>query len=224
MLKPKWWESPRLEVLVAVLIAIVSLTTALSVWRTNTVGSSASDESRQGLIDAVKKQAFANEGWRKAYEEAAFAHNYAVDIANANALAASTDPAAQAQAKNIKKYLLPNMQLLAAPLAVDKKYARPDGTYDIQKRFDDLQVETKESDLDPEASFKRADSLFAQQRWLVVGSVLLAISLFWLGLAQISGARRRFVTMLIGLSFYGLGLVWFLGVEAVFLVMRGGGS
>ena len=224
MQKPKWWESPRLEVLVAFLIAIVSLTTALSVWQTNTVGSTASDESRQGLIDAVKKQAFANEDWRKAYEEASFAHTYAIDAANADTLAASSDPAALAQAKNIKKYLLPNMQLLAAPLAVDKKYARADGTYDIQKRFDDLQAESKQSDLDPQASFKRADSFFAQQRWLVVGSVLLAISLFWLGLAQISGARKRFVTMLIGLFFYGLGLVWFLGVEAVFLVMRGGGS
>lgn len=224
MQKPKWWESTRLEVLVAFLIAIVSLTTALSVWRTNTVGSNASDESRQGLIDAVKKQAFANEDWRKAYEEASFAHDYAIDAANAEALAASTDPAAQAQAKNIEKYLLPNMQLLAAPLAVDKKYARPDGTYDIQKRFDDLEAETKQPALDPEVSFKRADIFFAQQRWLVVGSVLLAISLFWLGLAQISGARKRFVTMLIGLFFYGLGLVWFFGVEAIFWVMRRGGS
>jgi hypothetical protein len=223
MQKPMWWESSRLEVLVALLIAIVSLTTAFSVWRTNTVGSSASDESRQGLIDAVKKQAFANENWRKAYQEAAFAHSYAIDAASAETLAASSDPAAQAQAKNIKKYLLPNMQLLAAPLAVDKKYARSDGTYDIQKRFDDLQAESKQVDLDPQASFKRADSLFAQQRWLVVGSVLLAISLFWLGLAQISGARKRFVTMLIGLLFYGLGLVWFLGVEAIFLFLRRGG-
>jgi hypothetical protein len=224
MQKPKWWESPRLEVLVALLIAIVSLTTAFSVWRTNTVGSTASDASRQGLIDAVKKQAFANENWRKAYEEASFAHTYAIDAASADALAASSDPAAQAQAKNLKKYLLPNMQLLAAPLAVDKKYARSDGTYDIQKRFNDLQAESEQAKLDPQASFKRADSFYAQQRWLVVGSVLLAISLFWLGLAQISGARKRFVTMLIGLFFYGLGLVWFLGVEAVFLIMRGGVS
>jgi hypothetical protein len=224
MQKPKWWESTRLEVLVAFLIAIVSLTTALSVWRTNTVGSTASDESRQGLIDAVKKQAFANEDWRKAYEEASFAHTYAIEVANAEALAASSDPAAQAQAKNIEKYLLPNLQLLAAPLAVDKKYARADGTYDIQKRFADLEAEGDLTKLDPEASFKRADSFFAQQRWLVVGSVLLAISLFWLGLAQISGARKRFVTMLIGLFFYGLGLVWFFGVEAVFLVLRRGGS
>ena len=222
MQKPKWWESTRLEVLVAFLIAIVSLTTALSVWRTNTVGSNASDESRQGLIDAVKKQAFANEDWRKAYEEASFAHSYAIDLANAETLAASSDPAAQAQAKNIEKYLLPNLQLLAAPLAVDKKYARADGTYDIQKRFDDLEAEGDLTKLDPEASFKRADSFFAQQRWLVVGSVLLAISLFWLGLAQISGARKRFVTMLIGLFFYGLGLFWYFGVEAVFWILRRG--
>lgn len=220
MQKPKWWESSRLEGVVVLLIAIVSLTTALSVWRTNSIGSNAADESRQGLIDAVKNQAFFNENWRKAYEEAAFAHNYAVYAAGADTLSASKDPAAQAQAANIKKYLLPNMQLLAAPLAVDKKYAKPDGTYDIQKRFDDLQAENEP--LNPEASFKRADTYYAQQRWLVVGSVLLAVSLFWLGLAQISGAGKRFVTMLIGLFFFGLGVLWFLSVEAVYMFMRGG--
>jgi hypothetical protein len=32
MQRPKWWDSPRLEMFLALLIVIVSLTPALSVW------------------------------------------------------------------------------------------------------------------------------------------------------------------------------------------------
>ncbi|MDQ3004752.1 MAG: hypothetical protein M3R47_05140 [Chloroflexota bacterium] len=59
-MKRSSWFTSRFEVINAILIAVVSLTTAFAVWRTNVVGSNADDENRQGLIDAVKKQAFGN--------------------------------------------------------------------------------------------------------------------------------------------------------------------
>ena len=61
-MKRSSWFTSRFEVVNAILIAVVSLTTAFAVWRTNVVGSNADDENRQGLIDAVKKQAFDNDG------------------------------------------------------------------------------------------------------------------------------------------------------------------
>jgi hypothetical protein len=60
-------DSPRWELATAIVIAIVSLTTALAVWWTSTIASRAADFSRQGLIDAIKVQAGANEDWRKVY-------------------------------------------------------------------------------------------------------------------------------------------------------------
>ena len=77
MKKPNWFTS-RFEVVNAILIALVSLTTAFSVWRTNVVGSQAADESRAGLIDAVKNQSLDNENYRKLYEEAGFSYRFAV--------------------------------------------------------------------------------------------------------------------------------------------------
>lgn len=85
----------RFETINAILIAVVSLTTAFAVWRTNVVGSNAADESRQGLIDTVKKQAIENENFRKMYEEAGFAYQFAVKQAEAQALEASGDSAVQ---------------------------------------------------------------------------------------------------------------------------------
>jgi hypothetical protein len=215
-------DSPRWELATAIVIAIVSLTTALAVWWTSTIASRAADYSRQGLIDAIKVQAGANEDWRKAYEEAASAARFSTYAAEAEALVASADPAAQARGENIRTYLLPNLQLPAAPLATDPVYALPNGAYDIARRIEDLQAGSDLAALEPEASFARGDRMASQQRWLVIGSVLLAISLFWLAVAQISHARRRALTFLVGLAFFGAGVSWLLIVGAVYALFSGG--
>jgi hypothetical protein len=215
------WFTNRFEVINAILIALVSLSTAFSVWRTNVIGSSAEEESRQGLIDAVKNQAYENENYRKAYEEAGFAYQYAVKEAEVDALEEASSAEIRDRGVNIRQYLLPNMQLLAQPLATDDKYKNADGTYNLQKRVDDMRNENTDP-VDPAVSFKRADSLFAEQRWLVIGSILLAVSLFWLALAEVSRDRLRTAPFVIGLAVYLIGILWFLGVEVVFFFLRRG--
>ncbi len=223
MKKASLLDSPRLEFIIAILIAIVSTTFALAAWRVSMVASSAGDASRQGLLDTVKKQAATNEDWRKTYEEATYAESYAAYLAEVKALEGSSNPAAVAQAANLRKYLLPNLQLLAAPLASEELYQNPDGTYDLQKRFDILESSTPElRDLDPQASFQLAGRYFAEQRWLIVATVLLAISLFWLALAEISGKRLRLPNLIIGAGIYAVGLVAVVAIEVVFFFLRGG--
>ena len=221
MKSPNWFTS-RFEVVNAILIALVSLTTAFSVWRTNVVGSEAADDSRLGLIDAVKDQSLDNENYRKLYEEAGFSYQFAVKEVEAQTLEAGSNADARDRAANIQQYLLPNMQLLAQPLATDEKYRKADGTYDLQKRFSDLQNDGQEKP-DPSTAFARADSFFAEQRWLVIGSILLAVSLFWLTLAEIGGERLRALKFIIGFGVYLFGVTWFLGVELVFFLLRRGG-
>ena len=178
-------ESPRLDIFIAIVIAIVSATTAFAAWRASMVSSAAGDAIRQGLIDAVKKQAATSEDWRKLYEEAGHAQTYAVTLAQVEAFENSEDKTAQAQASNMRQYLLPNLQLVADPLTTDEKYLKSDG-------------------------------------WLTVGVVLLAISLFWLALSQLSMKRSRLVTLAIGVGIYLFGLIWFGLVELIFFSMRGG--
>jgi hypothetical protein len=216
-------ESPRLDVFIAILIAIVSATTALAAWRVGMVGSAAGDATRQGLIDTVKKQASANEDWRKVYEEAGYAQTYAVTLAQVEAFEKSGDTTAQAQAKNMRQYLLPNLQLLSQPLGTDAKYLKSDGTYDLDRRFSDLEAESPDlAALDPQASFKLSDQYAAEQRWLTVGVVLLAISLFWLALAQINAGRSRLIALVTGAGVYLFGLAWFGLVEIIYFFVRGG--
>jgi hypothetical protein len=216
-------DPARMDVMIAVLIALVSLTTALAAWRTNTVGSSAADANRQGLIDALKKGAAQNEAWRKVYEEAGYASSFAIESAAADAMDASKDKSLTAAAKNLRQYLLPSMQLLSEPLGTQEKYLKSNGNFDIEKRFTDLEAEAPDLvALDPAISFKRADQYSSEQRWLTVGTVLLAISLLWLGLAEVLSGRGRTVNLTLGIGVYLLGLLFFVIVEAVFIIGRGG--
>ncbi len=223
MTEQKSLSPARLDLMIAVLIALVSLTTALAAWRTNAVGSNASGANRQGLIDTLKKGAAQNENWRKAYEEASYAASFAVESAAADAMEASQDEALRAQAKNVRQYLLPSLQLLSEPLGTQKKYLKSDGTFDIEKRIGDLETEYPDlQSLDPAASFKRADQYSSEQRWLTIGTVLLAISLLWLGLAEMLSGRGRIVNLTLGVGVYLFGLLFFLIVEIVAIVGRGG--
>ena len=223
MTEKRQFDSARTDVMIAVLIALVSLTTALAAWRTNVVGSSAADANRQGLIDALKKGAAQNEDWRKVYEEASYASSFAMESAAADAMDASKDATLKAASKNVRQYLLPNMQLLSEPLGTQEKYLKSNGNFDIEKRFADLEAESPDLlTLNPEASFKRAGNYSSEQRWLTVGTVLLAISLFWLGLAETLSGRGRAVNFTIGIAVYLVGLLFFLIVEVVFVVGRGG--
>ena len=219
----KLFEPARLEVVIAILIALVSLTTALAAWRTNVVGSNAAAANRQGLIDALKKDASQNGNWRKAYEEAGYAATFAIESAAADAMDASQDESQKAVSRNLHEFVLPSMQLLSEPLGTDEKYLKSDGTYDVEKRIADLEADHSDlASLDPEASFELADRYNAEQRWLTVGTVLLAISLFWLGFAEILSGRGRVINMVLGMGVYLFGLFFFLIVEVIAIVGRGG--
>jgi len=215
-------ESPRLDIVIAVVIAVVSVTTAFAAWRVSMVGSAAGDAIRQGLIDAVKQQTAAGEDWRRTYEEAGHAQTYAVALAQVEAFENSNDKTAQAQASTMRQYLLPNLQLVVE-LSSNERYLKSDGTYDLELRYADLAASQPDmAALDPQASFKRSDQYSSEQRWLTVGVVLLAISLFWLALSQLDTNRSRLVTLAIGAGIYLFGLIWFGLVELIFFSVRGG--
>lgn len=222
MLK-KLSESPRLEIIIAIVIAVVSVTTAFSAWRASMVSSAAGDAIRQGLLDAVKKQAAYSEDWRRTYEEAGYAQTYSVTLAQVEAFENSDIPAAREQAEMLRQYLLPNLQLVADPLTTDEKYLKADGTYDLELRFQDLEASYPDlAAIDPHTSFTLSDQYASEQRWLTAGVVLLAVSLFWLALAEVSAKSSRLVTFAIGLFIYFVGLIWFGLVELIFFSIRGG--
>jgi hypothetical protein len=219
----RFLNSIHLEVLIAIMIALSSATTAFVTWRASSVSSKAGLAIRQGLIDTVKKQAAINESWRRTYEQARHAQTYAVTLAEVETYEASGNNAAEAQAQSLRQYLLPSLQLLSEPLGTDPKYLKEDGTYDLELRFADLQAASADlAALDPQASFKLSESYGAEQRWLTVIVVLLALSLFWLALAELNTGRTRTFMFLTGMGMYLLSIASFSLIETIMIISRGG--
>jgi hypothetical protein len=215
----------RLEIMIAILIAVVSTTVALVTWRTTAVSSSAGEASRMGMLDTIKKQAFFNETWRQVYQEAGYAGTYAVYTAEIEALETSDDPTLASQAANLRLYMLPNLELLAGSLVTDSDFANPDGSYNLEKRFTSLEsADLTMRNLDPQTSFQLADRYYSEQRWLTVTLVLLATSLFWLALAEIGGKRLRALTLILGGGVFGLALLHLAVVEVYFVLVAGGAA
>lgn len=120
-------KSNRLEVWIAVLIALVSLTTALATWRTASLGSKAGDLNYQGFINAIKRQASATENWRTAYQLAGYGRDYLIARDGLIVLENSTDPASQEFATQMRTYQLPAMETQGEPFSTDPSYLTPEG-------------------------------------------------------------------------------------------------
>ncbi len=213
----------RLEVLIAVGLALVSITAGLIAWRNSTLSAAQSDVTRQGLRDVLKQEEAASAEWRQTYQEAADAQSYDTYAAGVGVLAASTDPAAQTQADQLKQFLLPALAQLS-PLATDAAYRNKDGSLNLEQRFKDLQASHPDlAQLAPQAAFNLGDAYASEQRWLSLAVVLLVVTLFWLILAQVSGRRVRAVMLVISGIFYLISLGGFGLVELIAFILRARG-
>lgn len=198
-------QSSRSDLIIAAAIAIISIATALLAWRASVLGSAAGEESRTGLMDAIKLQAYTSEARRLLFQEAEFAFEYAAYVAELDAMAASADAGQRAQSVTLRQYVLPQMAQLT-PLS-NAKYAKSDGTLDYEKRLAELRAEQPQiAKLKPLESFARANYLFIQQRITIWAAALLAFGLFWLALAEISGGRRRALGVILAVVSTGAGV------------------
>jgi len=211
----------RAEGLIAVAMAIVLVASAVAGWRSSDLGSRAGDAERLGMIQSIQQQDFLNLDWQLAYQEAGNAQRYLLAEAEVRAMETSGDPGLEAQAANQRKYVLPNLALLGEPLTTDATYAEPDGSLDIGQRFADLQAQNADlAALDPEGAFALAEAYQSEQRGYFVGAVLLALSLFWLGLAEITRGKARITGLVVGVLVFLFGLAWIAGVEVLWALAR----
>jgi len=211
----------RGEIVIAVAMALVLVMTAVAAWRSSDLGSRAGDAERLGMIQSIQQQDFLNIDWQKAYQDAGNAQRYLLAEAEVAAMEASDDPGLQAQAGNQRRYVLANLALLGEPLSTDPTYAGLDGSLDIAQRFADLQASNPDlAALDPEGAFTRAEYYQSQQRGYFVGVVLLALSLFWLGLAEITRGSARITGLVMGMLIFLFGLAWIAGLEILWALAR----
>ncbi len=212
----------HIDVAVAVLIALVALTTALSAWRTSNVGSAASDAIRSGLFDTVKLEASHSIDQKAAYDQADYATQAALERAAAAAMATSHRPALQQESGNVLTYLVGGLEKLGGPF-VAQAARTPGAPLDIEGEVDrGMRADPGVASLNPQAAYTLAAQYNDEKRWLTLISVVLAISLFWLGLAEVTKGRWRLLDVAVGTGIWVVCLAALAVVEIVSVSARGG--
>ncbi len=211
----------RLDVVIAVLLAVVAVTAAFAAWRTSVVGSNVAGTNRSGMLEISQLQTMHQIDQSAAYGEAASAAEAAMRAASADALVDSGSATLSATGRGLREYLLPALVQQGGPFATgDLRTAA--GTFDVDARVAAIAAQDAGyAALDPPATFALADDYADEKRWLTVLSVVLAISLFWLGLAEITAGRWRVVNLVAGVGIYLAGIGAFLLVETAFVLGRG---
>jgi len=212
----------RLDVAIAILLAVVAVTAAFAAWRTSVVGSQVADTNRTGLIDVSKQAAMHHINETGAYGEADYAVQTAMKAAEAKSLIDSGHPALAAAGTSLRDNLVPSMGQLAGPFP-QGTLTTSLGTFDVPGRVAQMEEQDQQYQaIVPATSFATADNYANEKRWLTILSVLLAIALFWLGMAEITAGRWRVLNLAVGVALWVVGIGAFLIIEAWFVTSRGG--
>jgi hypothetical protein len=224
--KDKKQKNNRMEAIIAVAIALVTVTAAVVVWRASIVLSNASDADREGIINTTKAEAALAEDVRFLYQEAVYAVKYdlyqvQIDYLQGQAprLKSAGDAAGGLAAEAEARWLGEAAKGLKdfSPLTKNDRYRTTSGAFNLEKRLDDLRAENKDlRDLSPDSDFHRADRLYNEAELLIVTVSVLSVSLFFYTLAQITRRRIRVLFALGGLGVFLIALLAVASVEVYF--------
>lgn len=209
--------SDRFQIVVAVLIAVVSVVSAGVIWRASIAESSATSADRQGLITTVKYEAVYAENVSTLYEEARYAAHHARYQARVTALQAQGDAAARTEAEWVRQIVITLSSF--TPLTTDPAYRTAGGGLDLDARLEDLRAADADlRDLDPQQEFDAADRFYTEAQVLVSTVTLFAVALFFLTLAEITRHKIRLGLAAVGAVVFLAGLSVVLVAELYFLL------
>lgn len=205
----------RMKLAIAVLIAAISIVAALTTWRAEVAGSSASEANRNGGTNALSFEGATVTFLAQAQGEQQKLLHY-LDVAAATKelaaqAAGATDPA-------VKADLTRRLQVEQRVVEDDQftypaEYVTATGTFDVDRRVTDLLRQNRVED-ESAKEFRAADGLQKHRRTLVRLDILLVGALALCTLAQVS-RRRRFTQL-----FFGAGAATFAVATLLFAAVE----
>ncbi len=201
-------KSPRFQTLIAVLIAMVTVTGAIVAWRAATIGSEADDAEREGLLSTIVRERVdaTNRTWL--YNDLRTFALYTEYQALADRLAqdaqtyreAGDEDEADRLAREAERYRLLSDNLRRF---LFEGYITSEGTYDADAFLARRWAEAaRKADLEPQDDLALADTLRLRAQRLVGGTIFLASALLLLTLAQISRSGLRYLFLAGGVTLY----------------------
>jgi len=212
-------SSDRFQAIVAILIALVSIISAVVVWRASMAGSNASDAERLGLVTTVQYEAAYAQTVLMLYQETHYATQHARYKARVDALQAQEGTGARTEAEWVTQIMV-NLALFT-PLTTDPDYQTSGGGLDLDKRLEDIRdADADLRNIDPQQAFADADQYYAKAQVLISFVIVFAVALFFLTLAEITQHRIRIGLAAIGTVIFLIGLGGALITELYFVISR----
>lgn len=209
-------KTDRVNTLIAVLIAIISVVAALGAWRVAVATSKASDADTTGLLAAVDREDSITEAYINLYGHLnAYSRAVAQD-AIANALKPVEDSTTDA---NLKARLAAERDGLIYS-ANSQRFSIPQQYLDRNQNFDQardvgetIAGRALEKDTFPEPHFQSANTERAKAEWLLLLLVLLGVAFVLLTLADALRYVIRYLFILLAVLILGVVVVAGVGVE-----------
>jgi len=223
--------SRHFEIVIAIWIAIVTVTGAFVAWRASTVGSNAADADRQGILSAVSRERVQTDHRTRLHNDLRIFTDYIQNREMASLLEQDAQKLGEMgqteQAESLWREVETYEDLADSAYGfLDyPQYVKEDNegrkTYDVEGYLQaSLAIEARVQDLNPDDDFQEADRLHLQEQRLVGIVILLAVALLFLTLAHITQSFPRYIFVTIGLFAFLAALVIGAVIEVAALLQQ----
>ncbi|GAB4553659.1 MAG: hypothetical protein OHK0023_22930 [Anaerolineae bacterium] len=199
----------RLEVLLAILIAVASVMTALITWRAFVAGDNAGDSDFAGIAAALNAENTRTSSVIRVFDNySAFADfkQYSV-LAEQLAADIAKLPADHAALQSLQAQLDQTLTLLSyARERFDNRFLTRSGNFDFQRNFGELFSEAARiRDHNPDPHFNAADKFREKYNFLQFAAIFPAAGLIFFALTEIFRTRIRYLMLVSGLGLMLMG-------------------
>ena len=203
-------ENNRFKSNTAVLVAFVTVLGAMVACMATSAASNAANADFDGLNAAISAQKAEIINEINAYE------HYRAFTAYSRYLELGTllyDPNADDKTSKANGVIQREVWGIASGIKsifFQPRYITADGTYDLQRELDEaLAEDAQKEDLNPDPYFKESDRMHKRSTFLTADMIVLAISFWFLQLAQVTEKRIKYFWITVGIL---LGLTGILGI------------
>ncbi len=196
-------KTSRFEVFSSIMIALVTIFSAITAWRANVASSEAGDADFDGITASIRAQESLLANGIEGFEHFQAYTTYFRYNELGKILDNEGDPAHEREKSDLWGMALGLQYSFFSP-----KYLNEEGDYDLKRELDELWADASQSeDLYPEPHFEAADLLRDKASILTGTLILFAGAFFLFTVGQAVKNRFRFLFALGGLVVFGIGII-----------------
>lgn len=203
-------ENERFKSNTAVLVAFVTVLGAIVACMATSAASSAANADFDGLNSAIRLQKAEIINEINAYQHYRAFTDYSRYLELGNLL---YDPNADEKTSIANGVIQREVWGIASGISsifFQPRYITPDGNYDLQRELDEaLAEDAQNEDLNPVPYFTESDRMHRRSSFLTADMIVLAVSFWFLQLAQVTEKQIKYLWVTIGIL---LGLAGIMGM------------